>query len=272
MDSEKVPRPVHLPEADEDQKTDAGGHRLGREDEAGSIGPLIADASISRNAPSNGEPSSALIAAKLPVGDHRCSCSACRLPGLVVPPRPASPPPIAIKGASGPSTMPPARPTTAASATPGTADGRGGAWTDETGQRRVPAASRQVPDHGADDEAGQDERCGPPPGAPRSRARRAGRGRSTAASARRAPEPGTPPPRSARRAQRREPGAGRSALRSSAAGSAVGVVTGEVFRASRCPRHPLEANRSPASVMPAPPDAPTVGRPACTDLQDPEDA
>ena len=89
-----------------------------------SIGPPMPAASSRRNAPSSGEPKSALTAAKLPVvdittatigGESRAASRTASTP---------SPLPIAISGASGPSTAPNASVASAASRTPGSSIGR----------------------------------------------------------------------------------------------------------------------------------------------------
>src|SRR6202034_192783 len=90
-----------------------------------SAAPPIPDTSISRNAPIIGEPSSVLIAAKLPAdatttfalsGASRLASRTAQTP---------SPPPRAISGASGPSTIPRHRPARAASTMPGSSLGDG---------------------------------------------------------------------------------------------------------------------------------------------------
>ncbi len=106
-------------------------------------GPPRPDASISRNAPTMGEPSRALMAAKLPaeamttaaVGGAsrltRCTASAPR------------PPPMAINGASGPRTTPRLRVASEARTTPGSSTAVGappalnpsaGLWPDVPGR------------------------------------------------------------------------------------------------------------------------------------------
>jgi predicted methyltransferase len=103
--SEKSPRPV---KESKPTKTSAPMPDASRPGNATrlSVAPPIPAASMIRNAPRMGEPSSVLTAAKLPadammvraIGGAsfftRCTASAAR------------PPPIAIKGASGPSTAP----------------------------------------------------------------------------------------------------------------------------------------------------------------------
>ena len=85
-----------------------------------SIGPPSPDASITRKAPVSGEPRRVLTAAKLPEAP-RPRWTACggasRLARRTS--AAASPPPSAIRGASGPMTAPKASPARAASATPG---------------------------------------------------------------------------------------------------------------------------------------------------------
>ena len=93
-------------------------------------------ASSSRNAPSSGEPSSALIAAKLPVahitaaaigGASRAASRTASTP---------SPLPSRISGASGPSTAPNASVASAASTTPGSSMGGSGpdVWKPSAGE------------------------------------------------------------------------------------------------------------------------------------------
>ena len=102
---EKSPRPVQLSSPTNTIAPTPAASRPGRTTRL-SLAPAIPAASMIRNAPSRGEPSSVLIAAKLPadammvtaIGGasflSRCTTSAAR------------PPPIAISGASGPSTAP----------------------------------------------------------------------------------------------------------------------------------------------------------------------
>ena len=83
------------------------------------MGPPMPDASISRNAAGSGEPNSVLMAAKLPAAPitRLAWAGASRLASCTAStPRP---PPIAISGASGPSTTPRLSVANAASAMPG---------------------------------------------------------------------------------------------------------------------------------------------------------
>ena len=91
-----------------------------------SVGPPSPEASISRNAPSSGEPSSVLTAAKLPAAarTRRACCGASRLARRTA--TIASPPPRAIRGASGPSTAPRPRVASAAKKMPGSSIGFAG--------------------------------------------------------------------------------------------------------------------------------------------------
>ena len=85
-----------------------------------SIGPPRPEASSSRKAPISGEPSSELIAAKLPVAAIIAAAvgGASLAASLTAStPRPL---PMRISGASGPSTAPKASVASAASSTPGT--------------------------------------------------------------------------------------------------------------------------------------------------------
>ena len=90
-----------------------------------SVAPPSPDASISRNAPSSGEPSSVLMEAKLPAAATMAvtRSGASRLTSrMAQTPRPA---PSAISGASGPSTTPRLSVASAASTTPGSSAGPG---------------------------------------------------------------------------------------------------------------------------------------------------
>ena len=83
------------------------GSRIGR-----SIGPPMPAASMSRKAPLSGDPNRALIAAKLPAAAttaSACAGTSRRASRTVAA---ARPPPIAISGASGPTTAPKPRLTT----------------------------------------------------------------------------------------------------------------------------------------------------------------
>ena len=91
------------------------------------VAPAMPAASMMRNAPSSGEPNNVLIAAKLPAeamivtAIGGASFFASRTVSA------ASPPPMAMSGASGPSTAPRLRVASAASATPGRSRSRGAA-------------------------------------------------------------------------------------------------------------------------------------------------
>ena len=89
------------------------------------IGPPRPAASISRKAPAMGEPNRVLMAAKLPAA--AITVAAVGGASLVArcTARTPSPPPMAIRGASGPSTTPRLRVARAASRTPGISSGSG---------------------------------------------------------------------------------------------------------------------------------------------------
>ena len=103
--SEKLPRPVQLSRP---TKTNAPTPEASRPGSATrlSVIPLSPATSMIRNAPSTGEPSSVLIAAKLPAEAMiiRAIGGASFLTRRTV--SAPSPPPMAISGASGPSTAP----------------------------------------------------------------------------------------------------------------------------------------------------------------------
>ena len=105
MASEYVPSPVTLSSPMKISVPTPAASRPGTRTRP-SIGPPRPLASISRNAPSSGEPSSALIAAKLPAAAMTvatCGGESRLTSRTASTPRPA---PIAISGASGPSTTP----------------------------------------------------------------------------------------------------------------------------------------------------------------------
>ena len=119
-----------------------------------SAAPPIPDASISRNAPIIGEPSSVLIAAKLPAdatttfalsGASRLASRTAQTP---------SPPPRAISGASGPSTIAEAQGRQGSEHDAGQLARRRSAARLEPVGRRVPAGAGQVPDRERDQHAG----------------------------------------------------------------------------------------------------------------------
>ena len=116
--SEKVPWPVHASNPMKISEPIPAATRPGTSTSP-SIGPPSPDASITKKAPVSGEPRRVLTAAKLPEAPTTpMACAgASRLARRMAPA--ASPPPRAIRGASGPMTAPKARPARAASATPG---------------------------------------------------------------------------------------------------------------------------------------------------------
>ena len=120
-----------------------------------SIGPPSPAASSSRNAPSSGDPNSALTAAKLPAvaitmlacgGASRAARRTARTP---------SPLPIAISGASGPSTAPNDSVASAARNTPGSSIGGSGppVWNPSAGE--WPAGAGQVADRQRHEQPGE---------------------------------------------------------------------------------------------------------------------
>ena len=126
-----------------------------------SIGPPSPAASSSRNAPSSGDPSSALIAAKLPAADITAAAvgGASRAAS-----RTASTPaaPNAIRGASGPSRHQAQR-GQRRQRDPGQVLGRDGAGGLEAIGRRVATGPRQVTDRQRRQQTGDDERGQRPP-------------------------------------------------------------------------------------------------------------
>ena len=132
-------------EADEDQRADARGQQARVRSTTPSIGPPRPDASSSRNAPRSGEPSSELMAAKLPaaaitvVAVGGASRAARRTAST---PRPL---PIRISGASGPRTDAEAQRRQGGEQDPGQLRSAGSAPAGlEAVGRRVPAGSRQT--------------------------------------------------------------------------------------------------------------------------------
>ena len=91
-----------------------------------SMAPPIPEASIKRNAPTRGDPSRVLTAAKLPAAAIIvAACGGASLAARCTASTP-SPPPMAISGASGPSTTPSTKVASDARNTPGRSIGRGG--------------------------------------------------------------------------------------------------------------------------------------------------
>ena len=116
--SENVPSPVQCPSPVNTSAPTPAASRPGSSTSS-SIALLSPAASISRNAPTRGEPSSVLMAAKLPAAPSTTTAwfvsplTACRTAQA------HRPPPSAISGASGPSTAPVPSVISAASAMPG---------------------------------------------------------------------------------------------------------------------------------------------------------
>ncbi len=103
--SEKVPRPVQVSKPRKTRAPMPEASRPGRATRL-SVAPAIPAASMMRNAPSTGDPSRVLTAAKLPAEAMtvRAIGVASFLTSRTV--SAASPDPMAISGASGPSTAP----------------------------------------------------------------------------------------------------------------------------------------------------------------------
>ena len=103
--SEKVPRPVQLSRPTKTRAPIPEARRPGSATRL-NVAPLTPATSMIRNPPSNGEPRSVLIAAKLPADAMIVSAigGASRFRRRTV--SAASPPPMAISGDSGPSTAP----------------------------------------------------------------------------------------------------------------------------------------------------------------------
>ena len=122
--SENVPSPVQASRPINISEPTPAASRPGTSTSS-SMAPPSPEASIRRKAPSSGDPSSVLMAAKLPAaattvlvlaGASRFSRRTARTP---------SPPPMAIRGASGPSTTPRLRVASEARMTPGSSAGEG---------------------------------------------------------------------------------------------------------------------------------------------------
>ena len=113
-ESEKVPSPVHASSPTNTSAPMPEASRPGRATRL-SVVPATPAASMIRKAPSTGEPSRVLIAAKLPAEARIVTAigGASFFARWIV--SAASPPPIAISGASGPSTAPRLRVANAAS-------------------------------------------------------------------------------------------------------------------------------------------------------------
>ncbi len=117
-DSEKSPRPDHSPRPRKISAPMPDASRPGSRISS-SVAPPNPTTSIIRKAPVIGEPSSELIAAKLPAAPitvFTCGADLAALARLTA--QAASPPPSAMSGASGPSTAPKPSVASAASATP----------------------------------------------------------------------------------------------------------------------------------------------------------
>ena len=161
---EKLPRPVQLSSPTKTSAPMPEASSPGRATRL-SVAPPIPAASMIRKAPSTGEPSSVLIAAKLPaeastvtaIGGAsffaRCTASA------------PSPPPMAMSGASGPRTAPRLSVVSAARATAGQLTGgrRATAGSEPEGGR-VAAVAGEVADRQPGEQAAQRQPGHRPPG------------------------------------------------------------------------------------------------------------
>ena len=125
MVSENDPNPVRLLSPMKINDPTPAASRPGTSTSS-NIGPPTPIISISRNAPTNGEPRSVAIAAKLPAAPMTTVAwaGASRLTRCTA--RTPSPLPIAIKGASGPSTTPKLSVANAAATTPNSSIGGSG--------------------------------------------------------------------------------------------------------------------------------------------------
>ena len=123
-DREKVPSPVQESRPMKISDPTPAATRPGTSTSP-SVGPPSPEASISRNAPSRGDPSSVLTAAKLPAAATTAVAwsGTSRLARRTA--NAARPAPSAISGASGPSTAPRLRVASAAIAMPGSSIGDG---------------------------------------------------------------------------------------------------------------------------------------------------
>ena len=133
--SEKVPRPVSESSPTKTRYPTPEASRPGTSTSP-IVAPPIPEASIIRTAPTSGDPSSALTAAKLPVAPSTDRSSGGpvwrRSPTIAA----DSPPPSAISGASGPMTAPRPMLATAARKIPGRAPSGAGprpAWKPSAG-------------------------------------------------------------------------------------------------------------------------------------------
>ena len=115
-----------------------------------SIGPPRPEASSSRNAPISGEPSSELIAAKLPAAAITAAALGGASAAASATASTPSPLPMRISGASGPSTAPKPSVASAASSTPGSSIGgsgppalkpSAGEWPPMPGRCRIASAT-----------------------------------------------------------------------------------------------------------------------------------
>ena len=124
MTSEDVPRPVHESRPMKTSDPTPAATRPGTSTSA-MVGPARPEPSISRNAASNGEPNSALMALKLPAAAITASALGGASRAARRTAQTPSPPPSAMRGASGPMTAPRQRPASAAKKMLGSSMGDG---------------------------------------------------------------------------------------------------------------------------------------------------
>ena len=142
MASEKVPNPVRL-SSPMNISVPIPAASIPGTSTSPSTGPPSPAASINRKAPTNGEPSSVLIAAKLPAAAMTVAAVGGASLAARWTARTPRPPPMAMRGASGPSTTPRARVAREATTTPNRSTGAGvppvfrpsaGSWPDVPGR------------------------------------------------------------------------------------------------------------------------------------------
>ena len=134
--SEKVPSPVQWSSPTNTRAPVPEANRPGSATRL-RVAPLTPATSMIRKAPSSGDPSKVLIAAKLPAEAMMVSAigGASRFSRRTV--RAANPPPMAISGASGPRTAPRASVTSAANTMPGSSRSTGAppsVWNPKAGE------------------------------------------------------------------------------------------------------------------------------------------
>ena len=151
--SEKVPKPVQCPRPVKTSAPTPEASRPGRSTSS-SIALLKPAASMSRNAPTSGEPSKVLMAAKLPAAPSTTTAWLVSPLTACLTAHAHRPPPSAISGASGPSTAPQPSVISAAIAMPGrslagarppTVRPSAGLWPPVPGRYLIVAATPRPP-------------------------------------------------------------------------------------------------------------------------------